>query len=121
MSTNVPPLISTPNAKDPSTELKSAAQLYLLYAFTIGLPWGIVIGMSDRKPDNLGVAIASCVGAYIFLVALTGTLLLMRKRVGLYRGWVIMPLILISVPIGTLIGAFIILKMNNPKVKALLT
>jgi uncharacterized protein YneF (UPF0154 family) len=45
----------------------------------------------------------------------------MKIRLGLYLGWLLMPLILVGFPIGTAIGAFIISKLLKADVKALLT
>lgn len=121
MSTATPPPLQIKVVKDPENELKSASQLYWLYAFFLGLPLGIVIALSESKPDKVGIAIFSCIGVYLLLLVFAGGLLFKRKKVGLYLGWILMPLILLSFPIGTAVGVFIIMKITKPDVKALLT
>jgi hypothetical protein len=106
--------------KDPATELKSAAQLYWLYSFCIALPFIIVIGVSAKTPDSVGIVLFSCVLLYILLLVFAGFLLFKRKKTGLFLGWMLIPLILIAFPIGTIFGIFIITKIVKADVRALL-
>jgi hypothetical protein len=72
-------------------------------------------------PDKWIWVIFTCLWGYPVLLFVAGILLLERKKAGLYLSWVLMPLILLSIPIGTLIGIFIINKITKPEIKALLT
>src|ERR1700722_1062556 len=107
--------------KDPNTELKSAAQLYWLYAFCLALPMAIVLALSQKKPDSVAITIFSCFGIYLLLLIIAGILLFKKKKYGLYLGWILTPLILLSFPIGTVFGIFIITKIVKKEVRALLT
>ena len=120
MTATTPTPLPKKSGKDPATELKSAAQLYWLYSFVLGLPLVGVIVLAGKKPDTTGIAIFSCLGVYFALLVLAGVLLFIRKKAGLYLGWILMPLILLSFPIGTAVGAFIITKIIKPDVRALL-
>lgn len=106
--------------KTPETELKSAAQLYWLYSFFLALPLGIVVALAESKPDKVGIVIFSCLGVYLLLLVLAGALLYKKRKAGLFLGWALIPLILLSVPIGTAVGIFIITKITKTEVKALL-
>jgi hypothetical protein len=105
--------------KEPATELKSAAQLYWLYSFSIALPMVIVIALSGKPSDPVSVTICSCFTFYILLLVLAGYLLFKRRKAGLFLGWILMPLILLAFPIGTALGVFIITKITRPDVRAL--
>jgi uncharacterized membrane protein len=107
--------------RNPETELKSAAQLYWIYAFFMALPITIIIAISNTKPTASGREFECIFAAFIMLLVLNGVLLFMKIRLGLYLGWLLMPLILVGFPIGTAIGAFIISKLLKADVKALLT
>jgi hypothetical protein len=120
MSTATQPPIIAPTGKDPAIELKSAAQLYWLYAFFLAVPLGIVVATLEQKPDSLGITLMAGVGVYLALLTLAGFLLFKKKKAGLYFGWSVLPLILLSIPIGTAMGIFIISKITKPDVKALL-
>lgn len=106
--------------KEPAAELKSAAQLYWLYSFSLALPMVIVIALSGKPSDSVAVTLLSCVAFYIFLLVLAGFLLFKRKKMGLFLGWILIPLILLAFPIGTAFGVFIITKIVKPDVRALL-
>lgn len=112
--------MAAPRPKTSETELKSAAQLYWLYAFFLALPLGIVVALSESKPDRVGLILFSCLGIYLLLLVFAGVLLFKKKKAGLYLGWVLVPFILLSIPIGTIVGVFIITKITKPEVKALL-
>ena len=112
--------MASPRPKTSETELKSAAQLYWLYAFFLALPLAIVVALSESKPDKVGFVIFSCLGVYLVLLVLAGVMLFRKKKTGLYLGWVLMPFILLSFPIGTIVGVLIIIKVTKPEVKTLL-
>lgn len=109
-----------PLPKSASTELKNAAQLYWLYAFFLAVPLGIVLAVSESKPDSFAVTFVLCFAVYLTLLAIAGGLLYAKRKAGLYLGWGLMPLILLSFPIGTAVGVFIISKLRLPGVKSLL-
>lgn len=121
MSDSLPPVIPRAGTKAPETELKSAAQLFWLYSFFLALPIGIVVALSETKPDQLGVVLLCGSVLFLSLLITSGVLLFLKKRAGLYLGWVLVPFILLSFPIGTAVGVFIIMKITKPDVKALLT
>ena len=121
MSTATPPPLLQKAGKDPANELKSASQVFWLYAFFIGLSLGIVATFSESKPDNVGMAILSCLVVYLLLLVFAGILLFKRKKAGLYLGWTLIPFMLLSFPVGTAVGVFVIIKITNPGVKALLS
>ena len=81
----------------------------------------IVIALSHKAPDMVGIMILSIFAVLILLFVLAGFLLFKRKRAGLYLGWILMPLILLAFPIGTGFGIFIITKIVKADVRALLT
>jgi hypothetical protein len=87
----------------------------------MALPITIIIAISNTKPTASGREFECIFAAFIMLLVLNGVLLFMKIRLGLYLGWLLMPLILVGFPIGTAIGAFIISKLLKADVKALLT
>lgn len=120
MSDSLPPVIQQRGTKTPETELKSAAQLFWLYAFFLALPLGIVVALSETKPDQLGVVLLCGAALFLSLLVTSGVMLFLKKKAGLYLGWVLVPFILLSFPVGTAVGVFIIMKLTKPDVKALL-
>ncbi len=113
--------MTAPRPKGPETELKSAAQLFWLYAFLLALSLGIVVALAESDFDRVGVVIFCGLGVYLLLLVLAGFLLFRRRKAGSYLGWALLPVILLSVPIGTIVGVVIITKITNPEVKALLS
>jgi hypothetical protein len=106
--------------KDPATELKSLAQLYWLYSFCLALPMAIVLALSGKSTDSVRVAIFACFGVYILLLVIAGFLFFKRKKVALILGWILIPLVLLAFPIGTVFGIIIITKIVKSDVRALL-
>lgn len=80
----------------------------------------IVIALSFSEFTATGIGFTLFFALYILLLIVAGLLLVKRKKTGLLLGWVLMPLILIAFPIGTIIGIFIITKITKTDVKALL-
>ena len=107
--------------RDPMTELNSAAQLYWIFSFLLGLPFAIAIALSNAKFSASGLEFCFVFVSFIMLMVLAGILLFMRIRFGLYLSWILLPLILIAFPIGTAFGVFIISKLVKPDVRKLLT
>jgi hypothetical protein len=119
--TNAPPVIAKPSSKDPAKELLSAAQICWLYALLPGIPIAIIFAFGDfNRLGSTGTRIVYCALAYSVLLLLSGTLLYNRSRVGYYLSAVLMVIMVIQIPIGTIAGLLLASKLNNPHVKALL-
>jgi hypothetical protein len=118
---NTPPIIPKAPTKDPEKELLSAAQICWLYALLPAIPIAFILTVGDfRRLDPIGAKIISALAVYSVLLVLSGTLLYKRNKAGFYLGILLMVIMVIQIPIGTVAGFLLGSKLNNPDVKALL-
>ena len=97
--------------------LKNAGQVLLVYAFFVTLAVGVGLALSGGETDGLGKAIAGALCALIFLLVLAGTLILKRRRAGVILWWILSPMILLSFPVGTATGVYVIVSLAKPESK----
>lgn len=109
------------SSKDPAKELLSAAQICWLYALLPAIPVIFIVAVGDfHRLDPIGTAIVYGAIVYSVLLLMSGTLLYRGKKAGRYVGLVLMVVMLIQIPIGTIAGLLLASNSIDPDVKALL-
>lgn len=97
--------------------LKNAGQVLMVYAFFLALPIGIVVAISKGEIDQLGWTILGAICLLLVLLVVSGVLILKRRRAGIVLWWFVSPLVLLSFPIGTAAGVYVIVSLCKPEAK----
>ena len=108
---------SLSSAEKGALALKNAGQALLVYAFFLGLPVSIMMAIAHGEIDRLGWTILAVISLLIVLLIVAGLLILNRYRGGITLWWIVSPLVLLSFPIGTAVGAYVITCILKPEAR----